>query len=127
MNFSVDVSGSGLLVRASGNPSEDECRSLLADMKRRRDESSADHALVEVEVAFGLDLVATMALVKELDQLGFSPTFRIALLLLNNAALDAAEFAELAAGNRGRALRTFTDRASAVAWLSRASSAKPPH
>ncbi len=126
MNFSVDVSGGGLLVYASGAPSEDECRSLLVDMKRRRDESSADHALIEVQVAFGLDLVATMALVKELDNLGFSRTFRIALLLLNNAALDAAEFAELAASNRGRAVRVFTDRAAAVAWLSRTAS-PPPH
>ncbi len=100
--------------------------SLLSEMRRRSAESNAEHALVEVQVAFGLDLVATMSLVNELETLGFSRSFKIALLLLDESAREAVEFAELAATNRGRPLRVFTDRASALAWLAPRGSSGPP-
>ncbi len=127
MNFSVDVADRGLLVRVSGSPTEQECMSLLSEMRRRSAESNAEHALVEVQVAFGLDLVATMSLVNELETLGFSRSFKIALLLLDESAREAVEFAELAATNRGRPLRVFTDRASALAWLAPRAPSQPPH
>ena len=86
-------------------------RSLLAESTGTRG------ALLEIQVAFGLNLPATKSLVSELPSMGFAPGYRIALLLLDEAARKSAQFAEDVAFNRGIALRVFSERDGALRWL----------
>ena len=117
MDFSIAPDGRRLLVRLSGAPSEAEVRRMLAEVLAAARATDAQGALVEVRVAFGLDSVSVLALVNDLPALGFPPAFKFAVLLLDDAARDSAQFAETAAANRGRAVRAFSDRAAALAWL----------
>ena len=115
MEFTLAVEPTHLVVRITGAPSEHELRAMLDEMVPARGKPL--RALVEVKVAFGLDVVTTKKLVTALPALGFPPSYRIAVLLLDDAARRAAEFAEDVAVNRGLAVRVFRDRERALQWL----------
>jgi hypothetical protein len=72
--------------------------------------------LVEVEVTYGLGLTSTKDLVSSIPSM-FPNDFRIAVLLLDDAARKSAKFAEDVAFNRGIALRVFSERDDALRWL----------
>ena len=115
MDYAVQRERGHLLVKLTGAPSEHEIRAMLRSLQEQS--AGMRGALFEVQVAFGLNLMETKALVASLPAVGFPPGFRLALLLLDDAAARSAEFAEDVAFNRGIGLRVFRDRSQAVAWL----------
>ena len=106
-----------MAVRISGAPTEADARRMLVELRRHSVEAKVDGALLELQVAFGLDPVAIFALVRDLVSIGFPVTYRFALLLLDEAAADCAHFGETAAVNRGWQVKVFRERTSAIAWL----------
>jgi hypothetical protein len=121
MDYTVQREQEHLLVRLTGAPSENEIRGMLRDLQAQS--AGARGALFELQVAFGLNLIETKALVTGLPAIGFAPGFRLAVLLLDDAAARSAQFAEDVAFNRGIGLRVFRERAEALAWLGAASAA----
>ena len=117
MMFQLRNAGTYIVVELSGAPLEADVRAMLVELLQRSREADILGALVEVRLAFGLDPVATKALVLALPAMGFAPEYRIAVLLLDDAARDAARFAENVAFNRGLAVRVFDERAEALEWL----------
>jgi hypothetical protein len=115
MQYEVRRSDTHLEVTLSGVPSIPEVLSMLRDLLQRRHGLKA--ALVEVKVAMGLDFVGTQFLVEELPRLGFPPDFKFAVLLLDEQARRAADFAQEVAENRGIPIQVFSDRDAALAWL----------
>lgn len=115
MDYAVQREREHLLVKLTGAPSEHEIRVMLRDLQVQS--AGTRGALFEVQVAFGLNLTETKALVTDLPALGFPPGYRLAVLLLDEAASRAAQFAEDVAFNRGIGLRVFREREPAVAWL----------
>ena len=118
MMFQLRNAGTYIVVELSGAPLEADLRAMLTELLQQSREANLLGALVEVRLAFGLDPVATKALVLALPALGFAPDYRIAVLLLDDAARNAARFAENVAFNRGLAVRVFDERAKALEWLS---------
>ena len=118
MQYTLQRRAGHMLLNLTGAPSEAELRVLLGEMLQCYRDAALDKALVEVKVAFGLDPVGVKSLVTGLPAMGFPSHFRIAVLLLDEAAAKATRFAEDVAVNRGIALRLFRDRAEALAWLS---------
>jgi hypothetical protein len=118
MQYSLQPQAQYMAIRLTGAPSEPEVRALLGEMLSCYKEKGLSQALIEVKVAFGLDPVAIKSLVSSLPALGFPYGFRMAVLLLDEVAAKAMEFAEDVAVNRGIELRSFRDRGEALAWLS---------
>ena len=116
MEYTVRDAGHYLIVEMAGAPSEQAVREMLKD-RAARSTGEVIGALVEVRVAYGLDLVSSRDLVLSLPALGFARSYRIAVLLLDEVASQAAQFAEDVAVNRGLAVRVFRDRAQAIGWL----------
>ena len=114
MDYAIGHEDGRLVVRLTGAPSEGEIRSML---KAMLEHGTVSRALIEVRVAFGLDPVSVLSLVNALGPMGFPPDYRFAVLLVDDAARDAAVFAETAAANRGRAIKVFKARDQALAWL----------
>jgi hypothetical protein len=119
MEYSVRAEPGYLLVRMTGTPSEQEIRAMLRDLTAHS--AGTQGALFELKVDFGLNLTSTKDLVSGLPSLGFPAGYRLALLLLDDAAARSAEFAEDVAFNRGIGLRVFRDREQAIGWASGAS------
>ncbi len=117
MMFQVRSAGTHLHVELSGAPTEPDIRAMLEELLRQSQATKLLKALVEVRLAFGLDPVSTKDLVLALPAM-FPPEFRIAVLLLDDAARSSARFAEDVAFNRGIAVRVFDEREKALAWLS---------
>ena len=117
MDFQLRSAGTYIAVELSGAPLEADIRAMLVELLQRSREANLLAALVEVRLAFGLDPVASKDLVLALPAMGFAPEFRIAVLLLDDAARNAARFAENVAFNRGLAVRVFDERAKALEWL----------
>ena len=117
MEFEISPAQRCLSVRVSGAPSEADARRMLVEMCRRSVEANVDAALLELRLAYGLDPVAVFGLVRELASIGFPPTYRFALLLLDEAAAESAQFGETAALNRGWQVKLFRQREPALAWL----------
>jgi hypothetical protein len=115
MDYAVRRERGHLLVKLTGAPSEHEIRAMLRDLQAQS--AGMRGVLFELQVAFGLNLIETKGLVTGLPDLGFPEGFRIALLLLDDAAARSATFAEDVAFNRGIGLRVFRDREQALAWL----------
>jgi len=103
------------MVSLSGVPSEREVRTMAREMVAALEGTKG--ALVEVRVPFGLDLLSTKDLVTGWHAMGVPADYRIAMLLLDDAARESAQFAEDVAVNRGLGLRVFRDREKALAWL----------
>ena len=116
MEYAVRREADYLVVRMGGAPSEQEIRAMLREVQAQR--AGTRGALFELQVDFGLNLTSTKELVSSLPALGFPPDYRLALLLLDDAAARSAEFAEDVAFNRGIGLRVFRDRAAAERWAS---------
>lgn len=114
MEYSVRREPGYLFVRMTGAPSEQEIRAMLRELQAHS--SSTAGVLFELRVDFGLSLTSTKDLVSGLPALGFPPGYRLALLLLDDAAARSAEFAEDVAFNRGIDLRVFRERAAAERW-----------
>ena len=117
MEFEITPAGKYLSVRLSGAPTEADARRMLVELRRSSIEAKVDCALFELQVAFGLDPVTVFALVRDLMSIGFPVTYRFALLLLDEAAAESAQFGETAALNRGWQVRVFRERQPAIAWL----------
>jgi len=117
MEYAVRDAGHYLIVEMAGAPSEPAVREMLKEMAARSTGGQVMGALIEVRVAYGLDLVSSRDLVLSLPSLGFPRSYRIAVLLLDEVASQAAQFAEDVAVNRGLAVRVFRDRAQALGWL----------
>ena len=116
MDYSVQRAADYLLVRMTGAPTEQEIRAMLRDLQAQS--AGMRGALFELKVAFGLSLTSTKELVQSLPGMGFPAGYRLAILLLDDAASRSAEFAEDVAFNRGIGLRVFRDRAAAENWAS---------
>jgi hypothetical protein len=114
MDYSVQREPDYLLVRMTGVPSEQEIRAMLRDLQAQS--AGTQGVLFELRVAFGLNLTSTKELVTSLPSFGFPAGYRLAMLLLDDAASRSAEFAEDVAFNRGIGLRAFRDRAAAESW-----------
>jgi hypothetical protein len=117
MEYTVRDAGHYLIVEMAGAPSEPAVREMLKAMAASSSGGQVIGALVEVRVAYGLDLVSSKDLVLSLPSLGFPRSYRIAVLLLDEVASQAAQFAEDVAVNRGLAVRVFRDREQALGWL----------
>jgi hypothetical protein len=117
MDFSILPEGNHLTVSMRGAPSEREIRSMLEQMLVQSRGGDFKGALVEVRVAFGLDLVSSKDLVVALPAMGFAPGYKFAVLLMDEAGRDAAYFAENVAQNRAIGVRVFRERAHALEWL----------
>ena len=115
MEYQVRRSATHLEVKLSGVPTVPDVRAMLYDMLRQRKGLKA--ALLEVKVAVGLDFVGTRALLDESPDFGFPPDFKFAVLLLDEQARRAAEFAQEVAENRGVPVRVFSSRDEALRWL----------
>ena len=115
MEYSIRREPPYVIVSLSGAPSEREARAMAAEMEPLIAGTSG--ALIEIRVAFGLDLLSTKDLVTGWHSMGFPARYRIAMLLLDEAARESAQFAEDVAVNRGLGLRIFRERGKALAWL----------
>jgi hypothetical protein len=84
-------------------------------------EHDAWHLLCDIlDITGGPTLFDVYAVVVALDQLGVQDRFREALLTRSDTdEITNARFWETACVNRGIAARAFTDRAEALAWLTR--------
>lgn len=117
MQFTLSNAGTHVAALLSGAPTESDGLALLKSLLQASRESGLERALVEVRVAYGLDPVSTKSLVVALPALGFPKSYRIAVLLLDEAARESASFAEDVAVNRGIGVRVFSGRDEALAWL----------
>ena len=115
MEYAIRPSSTHLEVRLTGVPTVPELRALLREMAQRRGEACG--ALMEVKVAVGLDFVGIQTLLEETVSLGLPLDFRFAVLLLDEQARRSADFAQVAAENRGVPLRVFSERDAALKWL----------
>jgi hypothetical protein len=88
---------------------------MLRDLARQRGDLRC--ALLEVKVAVGLDFVGTQTLLDETPQFGLPIGFRYAVLLLDEQARRSADFAQVAAENRGVPVQVFSEREAALKWL----------
>ncbi len=106
-------------ISMSGAPSEPEVRLMLDDMLKAYREHAITAVVIEVKVAFALDPASIKGLVVGLPGMGFPRHYRIAVLLMDDVARDAAQFAEDVAVNRGiEMVRVFREREAALAWIS---------
>jgi hypothetical protein len=115
MEYSIRRLDTHLEVKLSGVPTLPDVRAMLHDLARQRGDLRC--ALLEVKVAMGLDFVGTQALLDETPQFGLPIGFRYAVLLLDEQARRSAEFAQVAAENRGVPVQVFSDREAALKWL----------
>jgi hypothetical protein len=115
MEYSIQRFASHLEVRLSGVPTVPDVRAMLHELARQRGDLCC--ALLEVKVAVGLDFAGTQALLDETPQFGLPIGFRYAVLLLDEQARRSAEFAQVAAENRGVPVQVFSDREAALEWL----------
>jgi hypothetical protein len=115
MDYAVRREADYLVVRLTGAPSEHEVRTMLRELQAQC--AGTVGLLVEVKLATGLSLTSTKDLVSSFPSMGFPKDYRLAVLLLDDAASRSAEFAEDVAFNRGIALRVFREREKALHWL----------
>ena len=117
MEYTVRDAGHYLIVEMAGAPSEPAVREMLKAMAASSSGGQVIGALVEVRVAYGLDLVSSRDLVLSLPSLGFPRSYRIAVLLLDEVASRAAQFAEDVAVNRASRCACFaTGRRRSAGW-----------
>ncbi|HEY6821884.1 MAG TPA: hypothetical protein VI321_07670 [Burkholderiales bacterium] len=117
MEFAISLDAKRVMVRISGTATESEKRQMLAALVQESTKAGLTHALLLCSSP--LDSVSILALMNDLGAIGFPANYKFAVLVSDEKTRETADFAETAAVNRGWQLKSFTDRAQAIAWLDR--------